>query len=257
VSGWIKLHRKMLDNPIVCKDSDHLAVWTYLLLNATHKEHPAVFGKEKITLMPGQLITGRIAISQKLRVSESKVQRILSAFESEHQIEQQTGNKNRLISIISWSDYQDSEQQDEPQMNNKRTTDEQQMNTNKNERSKEQKNVTNKDPKTYYAEFVSLSEKEFTTLVKDLGEDFTQKCIVTLDNYKGAKGTKYKSDYRAILNWVIERVREDERKLRVINGGVANASQGGFNRNVRGNEAKGGALSFSDDELDRIQEGRA
>ena len=254
MSGWIKLHRKMLDNPIVCKDSDHLAVWTYLLLNATHKEHPAVFGKEKITLQPGQLITGRIAISQKLRVSESKVQRILSVFESEHQIEQQTGNKNRLISILSWSDYQDSEQQDEPQMNNKRTTTEQQVNTNKNVRTKEQKNDRSKDPKTYYAEFVSLSEKEYSTLVTDLGLDFVQKCIVTLDNYKGSKGTKYKSDYRAILNWVIDRVREDERKLRVINGGGANASQSvGQQRGYRGNEGKGGNPEFSDDELDFIQ----
>ena len=32
MEGWIKLHRKMLDNPIVCKDSDYLAVWIYLLL---------------------------------------------------------------------------------------------------------------------------------------------------------------------------------------------------------------------------------
>ena len=93
MEGWISLYRKMLDNPVVCKDSDHIAVWVYLLLNAAHKEYPVLFGKEKIMLQPGQLITGRVAISNKLRVSESKVQRILSAFENERQIEQQTGNK--------------------------------------------------------------------------------------------------------------------------------------------------------------------
>lgn len=50
-------------------------------------------------LNPGQLITGRKAISDKLRVTESKVQRVLKCYESEQQIEQQTGNRNRLITI--------------------------------------------------------------------------------------------------------------------------------------------------------------
>lgn len=132
MDGWIKLHRKILDNPIVCKDSDHIAVWTYLLLNATHKEYASVFKGIKIILQPGQLITGRKTIAEKFKISESKVQRILKSFENEQQIEQQNGNKNRLISILSWLDYQSSEQQDEQQLNNKRTSTEQQVNTNKN-----------------------------------------------------------------------------------------------------------------------------
>ncbi|WP_179088649.1 hypothetical protein [Paenibacillus amylolyticus] len=132
MDGWIKLHRKTLDNPVVCKDADHLAVWMYLLMNATHKEHPAVFAGEKIILQPGQLITGRQKIAEKFSVNESKVQRILKKFEIEHQIEQRTSNNKRLISILSWADYQSSEQQNEQQMNNKRTTDEQPVNTNKN-----------------------------------------------------------------------------------------------------------------------------
>ncbi|WP_245625041.1 hypothetical protein [Paenibacillus stellifer] len=132
MDGWIKLHRKVMENPIVCKDGDHLAVWMYLLLNATHKEVPAVFMGQRISLQPGQLITGRKVISDKFNISESKVQRILKSFENERQIEQQNGNKNRLISVISWPEYQECEQQDEQQLNNKRTTTEQQVNTNKN-----------------------------------------------------------------------------------------------------------------------------
>ena len=33
--------------------------------------------------------------------------------------------------------------------------------------------------------------------------------IEILDNYKGAKGKRYKSDYRAILTWVVDRYNED------------------------------------------------
>ena len=50
--GWIKLNRKILDNPIVNKDSDYFAVWCLLLLLATHKEIDKVFKGKKITLQP-------------------------------------------------------------------------------------------------------------------------------------------------------------------------------------------------------------
>lgn len=132
MEGWVKIHRKMLENPIICKDSDYLSVWIYLLLNATHKEIPALFKGKKIILKPGQLITGRKSISNKLKISESKIYRIINDYKSEHQIEQQTSNKNSLITIINWDKYQENEQQNEQQMNNKRTTNEQQVNTNKN-----------------------------------------------------------------------------------------------------------------------------
>lgn len=131
-NGWIKLHRKLLDNPVVMKDADHLAVWVYLLLNASHAEYPVLFGGKKIVLQPGQLITGRKSISEKTKVNESKVTRILKMLEIEHQIEQQTSNKNRLVTIENWDLYQTGEQQTEQQVNNNRTTTEQQLNTNKN-----------------------------------------------------------------------------------------------------------------------------
>ena len=36
--------------------------------------------------------------------------------------------------------------------------------------------------------------------------------IEILDNYKGSKGKKYRSDYRAILNWVVNRYNEEIQK---------------------------------------------
>lgn len=135
MNGYIKIHRKILDNPIVCKDGDHFAIWCYLLLNATHKELDVLFKGERLTLKEGQLLTGRKSISQKLKISESKVQRVLNRFESEQQIEQQTSSQNRLITITKWHEYQESEQQIEQQLNNERTTTEQRVNTNKNDKN--------------------------------------------------------------------------------------------------------------------------
>lgn len=132
MEGWVKLHRKMLENPIVTKDGDHIAVWVYLLLNATHTEYDVVFKGERTTLQAGQLLTGRKSMSEKLKINETKIQRVLKCFESEHQIEQQTSNQNRLVTIVNWNEYQHSEQPNEQQVNNNRTTNEQQVNTNKN-----------------------------------------------------------------------------------------------------------------------------
>lgn len=112
MEGWVSVYRKLLENPIVCKDSDYIAVWIYLLLNATHVERDAVFDGKRITLQPGQLITGRKSIASNFKkLSESKVQRVLKEFENEHQIEQQMTSRNRLISIVKWFDYQRNEQQ--------------------------------------------------------------------------------------------------------------------------------------------------
>jgi len=133
--GWIKLHRSTLENPIVMKDSDHIAIWVYLLMNATHKEYDSYFSGNRITLKPGQLITVRRKIASDLRCSESKVQRVLTCFKNEHQIEKQVSNQNRLLTIVNWNKYQQGEHQGEHQLNNDRTTSEQRVNTNKNDKN--------------------------------------------------------------------------------------------------------------------------
>lgn len=52
-------------------------------------------------------------------------------------------------------------------------------------------------------EFVKISEKEYDKLRERYGKETAMKALEKLDNYKGSKGKKYKSDYRAILSWVI------------------------------------------------------
>lgn len=138
MEGWIKLHRKMLDNPIVMKDGDYCIVWIYLLLNASHKDYQAMFNGQKITLHSGQLITGRKSIAQSTHVNESKVSRILKLLKSEQQIEQLTSARNSLITIVNWNDYQKSEQLNEQLVNNYRTASEhkQEYKNNKNVRKK-------------------------------------------------------------------------------------------------------------------------
>lgn len=130
MNGWIKLHRKIWSNPIVTKSTDHFAVWIWLLTNATHQPVDKLWQGMRITLHPGQLITGRKAIAKETGVNESKVKRILIDFKSDQQIDQQTSVQGSLISILAWDRYQISDQQSDQQVTNERPTSDQQM-TNK------------------------------------------------------------------------------------------------------------------------------
>lgn len=63
--------------------------------------------------------------------------------------------------------------------------------------------------KTQYAEFVTMTEREYNSLCERVGERGAKRCIEILDNYKGANGKRYASDYRAILSWVITKYNEE------------------------------------------------
>lgn len=70
-----------------------------------------------------------------------------------------------------------------------------------------------KDNKKNYADAVTLTEEEYGKLIKKHTKTFVDKCIEVLNNYKLSSGKTYKSDYYAILNWVIDRVTKDYPKL--------------------------------------------
>ena len=65
-----------------------------------------------------------------------------------------------------------------------------------------------KEKKQRFGDFVTLTNAEYTALISRLGETDTKKAIDILDNYKGASGKRYKSDYRAILSWVVDKLKE-------------------------------------------------
>ena len=175
-NGWIKIHRKLLDNPVVCKDPDHLAVWMYLLLEAAHKDHETLFGGKPIVLAPGQLITGRQKISRETKVEQHKADRIIKLFKSAQLIEQRAECYGSLISILNWDKYQNDEQQNEQRVSNERATSEQRVST-----IQEYKNDKN-DKKYIYKdvpEEIKEPFMEWVAMRKTLKKPITTKSAVT------------------------------------------------------------------------------
>jgi len=146
MSGWIKLHRKFCEKAFYSKDSEKVHLWVHLLMSANHAGKEELLGGKPFFCVSGQFTTGRKQLSSETGISESKIERILTYFEKiEQQIEQQKTSTNRLISILNWGQYQQSEQQIEQRVNNDRTTSEQQVNNDrthlKNERKKEREEI--------------------------------------------------------------------------------------------------------------------
>ena len=88
ITGWIKIYRKIYENPR-SNDPDWIALWVYLLCNATWEPKDVIFKGKRITLQPGQLTTGRLEMALATGINDSKIERIIFLLKSEQQIEQQ------------------------------------------------------------------------------------------------------------------------------------------------------------------------
>ena len=191
--GWIKLHRKTLENNACVKDADHLAIWCWILLKASYSSEEQWFGGELINISEGQFLTTLREISDSLKINPSKVNRVLHFLESEKQIEKRSSNKKTLITVVNWDNYQLKEKQFEKQ---------------------EKPKVSEKTAKHRHGEYghVLLTVKQFDKLVSDYGESKTQDAIKFLDEYIEMKGYKAKNHNLAMRKWVFDAVERDKKK---------------------------------------------
>ncbi len=142
--GWIKLHRKILDNPI-SKKPEYAWLWTTILLMANHDEKKFIFNGEEQTLKRGQILTGREKLSEQTGIKQTSIENILKYLEKNGNIGQQKTNKFRLITVNKYNEYQEIGQLGD----NKVTTKRQQMDTNKNVKNVKNKNTTTEQANNY------------------------------------------------------------------------------------------------------------
>lgn len=124
---WIKLYRKLLVSPIF-ENEKALKVWIWCMLKATHIKRDQLVGKQIVHLEKGQFVTGRKKASDELRMKDRTVYDYFKLLEELHMISINSNNKFSVITVEKWEDYQGIKQQD----NNETTTNQQQINTNKN-----------------------------------------------------------------------------------------------------------------------------
>ena len=140
-NGWIKLHRSMADSWIM-QDPPSMAVWMYLLLNATHAPRKVMIDGKFVMLQPGQLTAGRRQIAETLSISENQTRRAIILLKTNQQIHQLTYARCSLYTVLNWSKYQDDHQVNHQLTTSKPPADHQLTTTKqecKNERMEEKK----------------------------------------------------------------------------------------------------------------------
>lgn len=106
--GWVKLWRKSLDSGML-RNSDLWTFWTWCLMKATRHPAKTMVGFQEVELEPGQLIFGRKAAAEELKMSEQTIRTCLKNLEKSKNLTIKSTNKFSVISITNWDIYQSSE----------------------------------------------------------------------------------------------------------------------------------------------------
>jgi hypothetical protein len=122
-ASWIKLYRSLKDWQW-SKSPKHVALFMHILLRANFKETKW----RDATIKPGQLLTGRVQLSEWSGLSEREVRTVLKDLKNSGEIDQQTTRHYSIITITSWADYQ----MDDQPATIKRPADDQLTTTSKN-----------------------------------------------------------------------------------------------------------------------------
>jgi uncharacterized phage protein (TIGR02220 family) len=186
MSGYIKLYRKLLDSAVF-QNEKVLKVWIWCLLKATHKEHEQLIGLQKVALKPGQFIFGRDEAAKELKLHPSTLYRYMQLLKNVGNLNIKPNNKFSLVTLENWGLYQANTQE----VNNKRTTNEQQMNTNKNVKNEKNKdiysaavNYLNQKAGTNYKPTTKTTQRLIDARLND---DFTDEDFITVIDKKVAE----------------------------------------------------------------------
>ena len=133
MSGWIKIHRQIIDWEWFT-DTTTFRVFLQLLLKANHKEKKY----RGMVLKVGTIITSRDILAFETSLSVQQVRTALDKLKSTNEITIKTSSQGTIIEVVNYSKYQLATNE----VTNKQPTSNQQVTTNKNEKKeKKEKEV--------------------------------------------------------------------------------------------------------------------
>ena len=144
-NGWITLHRKITEWEWYT-DINTCHLFIYCLLKANHKTK----NWRGIKINRGTFITSLDTISKETGLSVMQVRTAIKKLESTNEITSKPTSKNRLITIINYSNYQDDNKQDNKQITNKQQTNNKQITTTNNDNNDNNENNENNDKQDIY-----------------------------------------------------------------------------------------------------------
>ncbi|XLP21942.1 Replication protein O [Bacillus toyonensis] len=174
MTGWIKLHRKIMHNPIF-HDFQLYRLWSICLMSANHAKGQVVIDGNVVGIEEGQFVIGRFSLydlynrglSPKDKVRGEKTPyRWLEKLENLGYLTLEKTSKYTVVTIVNWGFYQGSDQESDhqvdQQMTIKRPTDDHQMTTNKNVKNdKNDKNEKKKNTSRHKYETCDMNAAKY------------------------------------------------------------------------------------------------
>lgn len=188
--GYISLHRKLLEWEWY-QDNNVKSVFLHCLIKANFQDKNWC-GQ---TIKRGQFITSILNLSAELNLSPSQIRLCISKLIKTNEIIVNTTNKNTLITVVKYDDYQLQDNEHSKQKANKKQTKDKQTTTTNND------NNINNENNIYRAfNHLKLSNADFKKLNQDYSKAKIDDCLDKIENYKGNKN--YKSLYLTAKNWL-------------------------------------------------------
>ena len=149
MSGWISLHRKILENPILNRSRvySNFEAWIWLLLKANHKDNKFMLGSELIKVKKGSMITSQKKLCRQFRWGSTKLRNFLKVLQKDKMILLKTNTQATHISICNYESYQDSQISNKTQTTHAQHTHNTRTKTNNNVNNDNNLNniITNKE----------------------------------------------------------------------------------------------------------------
>ena len=135
MDGWISLHRKILENPILNRSRvySNFEAWIWLLLKANHKDNKFMLGTELVKVKKGSMITSQKKLCRQFRWGSTKLRNFLKVLQKDKMLLLETNTQSTHITICNYDSYQDSQTANKKQTTHAQRTNNARTTTNNND----------------------------------------------------------------------------------------------------------------------------
>ncbi|MFJ7941557.1 hypothetical protein ACIQYG_24210 [Peribacillus sp. NPDC096622] len=193
MTGWVKVHRKLLDKPIwINSTPEQKTILITLLMMVNHQERDWEWQGKPYRVAPGQVITSLESIANKCGkgISLQNVRTAVKRFEKFEFLTNKSTNRNRLITIVNWSLYQNNENELTSSLTRSQQAPNKQVTPNKNDKKIKNENEIKKFKSESYDE-ESVPYKLSLRLLK--------KIKVNSPGFKEPNLQKWSHDFRLMM----------------------------------------------------------
>jgi len=158
MEGWVKIHRKIVENPYYFSEAfTRSQAWIDLIILANHKENFFYKRGVKVNVNIGQVGYDLDSLGKRWKWSRGKVERFINELEKDNQVVRQKTNVTTLISIVKYKDYQtDSKAKDKPNSKADGHQTVKQTEANKNEKNENNEKKEEEEEKIINIDFLDF-----------------------------------------------------------------------------------------------------